>query len=326
MYAPSYRPAAASPDHRLAAARGGLSLIEVLISIFIISVGLLGVASLIPLAYLQADRGAQAERAGQVGHAALREFSARGMGDPRLWVGANLDPTNTASPLYPDPATAAANGYCIDPRGLLSQSWNNFPNGGTHQMPRVNLRNSLSTGAAMAQVQADDIFIAQDDLAFEVDKDQNDLFSAITQQQFGGNQKRMSNGQYSWMATLVRQFSGERYTLSVVVFDTRQLNAPESDYTLTFLVTPSIGGGEATIPAAAPDIRLGHWVMASDGTRFQWYRLIGASGLKTGADRNVTLAGPDWTGAASAKVTILPGVIGVYERTIRLETSSMWQR
>jgi hypothetical protein len=60
--------------------RQGISLLEVLVSIFIVSVGLLGVISLFPVGLQTAQRGLIAERAAVVGRTALKEFLTRGWG------------------------------------------------------------------------------------------------------------------------------------------------------------------------------------------------------------------------------------------------------
>lgn len=52
----------------------------------------------------------------------------------------------------------------------------------------------------------------------------------------------------------------------------------------------------------------------------RWYRVIEASEVDTSTNQmNLTLLGSDWTVGASNQVTVVPGVIGVFEKTIRLE-------
>ena len=52
-------------------ARSGLSLLEVLISVFVLSIGLLGVAAVIPLGYHQIVEATKADRAASCGRAGL---------------------------------------------------------------------------------------------------------------------------------------------------------------------------------------------------------------------------------------------------------------
>ena len=104
------------------------------------------------------------------------------------------------------------------------------------------------------------------------------------------------------------------------------------------------------------DIRQGQWVMLSGAVNtnttgvwtvmHKWYRVVAADSEvaidDTGAPamhptsntawKNVTLAGPDWPvwattnqgGVVNTQVTIMPGVVAVFEKTIRLENSSLW--
>ncbi|MBW3598289.1 MAG: hypothetical protein KY475_13580, partial [Planctomycetes bacterium] len=64
----------------------GVSVLEVLISIGVASIGLLGVILLVPLADHQMNRGFMLERASQTGVNAVRDFEARGMHDPTTWM------------------------------------------------------------------------------------------------------------------------------------------------------------------------------------------------------------------------------------------------
>lgn len=59
--------------------RRGISLLEVLISMFILLVGLLGVGALIPVGKLEVSQADQYDRTGAVGRAAFREIKVRGM-------------------------------------------------------------------------------------------------------------------------------------------------------------------------------------------------------------------------------------------------------
>ena len=137
-------------DNSHSALRRGISLLEVLMSIFIITIGVLGVAALLPLAAHLANRGTTADRASVAGNEAARQFLIRGMNQPSNWLLADgidpdladpnvpisLNPTDPASPLYP----LGAKRFCFDPRGCAHGVVANFPNGGTVSMPRITLR------------------------------------------------------------------------------------------------------------------------------------------------------------------------------------------
>ena len=78
----------AAPDRRHAPARParrGVSLMEVLISIFVLSVGLLGLAALIPVGNYSALETGKADRAGMCGRAAIRDLKVRRLLEPAFW-------------------------------------------------------------------------------------------------------------------------------------------------------------------------------------------------------------------------------------------------
>ena len=62
--------------------RRGITLLEVLISIGVVGIGLLGVASLIPLAHYKATQGIEEDRKSQFGKRAFRDFFVLGMDRP----------------------------------------------------------------------------------------------------------------------------------------------------------------------------------------------------------------------------------------------------
>ncbi len=331
--------------------RRGISLLEVLISIGVISVGLLGVAALLPLAQHLANKGTTADRAALSGKAAMVDFKTRDMANPDNWLtstgaAVSLDPTNAASPLNPSGAMA----YCLDPR-LLSRDATAtvFPAHGTGAtMPRLTLRKEPggaavgATNTAMPPLLADYIFTVRDDLTFQLDKANPAVPPVQTME--GNNARRAADDDFTWLANLVRETPGDRYTLSVVVIYRRgtpsggvrvPTQADEKSLAVTFLGS-GIGGGDVTVtgPAAAGAIP-GQWIFLTDGSRFRWYRIVYASELKNPTapashERELTLAGRDWgdttTNGGTATGTMLPGVVAVYERTIRLETSNLWQR
>jgi hypothetical protein len=74
-----------STIYHLPPSRRGISLMEVLISIFVLSIGLLGVAAIIPLGQLALWETAKADRSGACGRAAMREIQVSRLLDYRYW-------------------------------------------------------------------------------------------------------------------------------------------------------------------------------------------------------------------------------------------------
>lgn len=90
---------AASPNRGAtrAAARRGISLLEVLISMFVLLFGLMGVAAIFPVGNHYAGRGEQFDRGSALAEAAFADLKARGMLKPQLWLYASM-PDNPAVP------------------------------------------------------------------------------------------------------------------------------------------------------------------------------------------------------------------------------------
>jgi len=65
--------------------RRGISLLEVLVSIFIILFGILGVAALFPVGGFYVDRANQFDRAASIGESAFNEIQIRGLLRPEFW-------------------------------------------------------------------------------------------------------------------------------------------------------------------------------------------------------------------------------------------------
>ena len=83
--------------------RSGVSLLEVLVSVFVLSVGLLGVASLLPMGRYKAFEATKANRVGVCGRSAMREIMVRGWLDPEKWVAMNFFGRYDPSALPPGP-------------------------------------------------------------------------------------------------------------------------------------------------------------------------------------------------------------------------------
>jgi hypothetical protein len=128
--------------------RGGVSLLEVLIAIFVLMVGLLGVVSLIPAGRLEMVEAGKADRASACSQAILREVKIRGLINPAVWR-------------YPDGSPVIINGttlirartFAIDPLfiasnpGVAATTLQNFP-----YLNRPAEGNRLYGGADMARV------------------------------------------------------------------------------------------------------------------------------------------------------------------------------
>ena len=108
--------------------RRGITLLEVLISLGILSIGLASVVALIPAGGSQARKAQIEDRRGALGAAALNDIIARGMLNPSAWS------TLPGSPnLYRLVIDPLGNGTFPSAPGLTSVTIANVTDGSTHQ-------------------------------------------------------------------------------------------------------------------------------------------------------------------------------------------------
>ncbi|MBX3424976.1 MAG: hypothetical protein KF688_04785 [Pirellulales bacterium] len=84
-------------------ARGGISLLEVLISMFVLLFGLMGVAAMFPVGNHYAAQGQRFDRAAAAAPAAFAELKTRGYLRPEKWLYAPLPPTLAGQVRISDP-------------------------------------------------------------------------------------------------------------------------------------------------------------------------------------------------------------------------------
>lgn len=352
--------------------RFGVSLVEVLISIGVLSIGLLGVISLLPLASHQAQQGVLEDRKASVGRRAFREFLVRGMSNPNHWVAPPGMPPSQFMTVDRMPLRRA---YCIDPIGYApgpsATPAFQFPfnrTGNFQPMLRLSLSSQPGLGTiAMADqgvplpmsfLQARQSFTVEDDLNFEVPDDevlppfQNYLDDDPNNPSDQGT-KRTAEGRFSWFATLVPEIRSapggiasqtDLYRLSIVVTAGR-VPAIDTQLERSVLVAfPGLNtnhrvayaGGDIRVKVAEPlDLTSGQWLLLTQVlapqanppiTDFRWYEIL----FVDRENGDITLQGADWaivdaTGTPRETwATIVPNVTAVYEKTVRLETSSSW--
>jgi prepilin-type N-terminal cleavage/methylation domain-containing protein len=295
-------------------AHRGVTLIELMFAIGIMLVGLLGVAALIPLAGYEIGRGLTADRMSATGRNAVAEFDIRSMRrhDMHVYYDGSQFNSNQAA-------------FCIDPLGRSTAVNQSFPLVGVGTgvtMPRISLRNRPG-GQIMGRVQAERLFVARDDLAVQRLSD-----PTLPPQQVYGMpvSRRQYYGGFSWFATLVQEINkSDQYVLSVVVLEDRNLQAAEQELPVTHL--GGSGGGEVVLTGQL-DLRTGNWLMLTAApNRFRWYRVMNSMMDVDNSNpiEFVTLEGADIdSDFVPVSAVLVPGVVGVFEKTIRLEDTSLW--
>ena len=160
--------------------RAGISLLEIMISIGIVGIGLIGVAALIPLAHYKAAQGVQEDRKTLFGKRAFREFHVRGMDRPGS-IGSPLwfwDRPDGQQP-FDVQGRLVRQVYCLDPAMVAAareqgKSLYTFPSGlqCPWTVPRLTLLHSpLEMSGVqppmMTLAQAEEVFTLRDDLALQ---------------------------------------------------------------------------------------------------------------------------------------------------------------
>jgi len=355
--------------------RPGISLLEVMFSMGVISVGLLGVTAILPLALNQIGQGRVLDNASRVGQNATTLVRVHEMLNPVKWrfgetvtnVKGSYPPDFTNTTVFPQ---APNEGFCIDPLFVdantnyavapykaqffpyYDRTATTFP-----RMHRISLAAGNPSGM-MRWAEAERIFMLQDELVFDVPDEKN----VPPIQNFGSsNASRMYDGSTSWLATLSPNLDAsnqlhDSYVLSVVVFNKRNLTMPidgdtERLLSVDWRIDPSastpqyysgLGGGDMVLQSSTIEglvgITAGKWVMlmgnvtapSSVMPRFRWYRVVATSNepvynsTTMAFHLNVTLQGPDWDSRSQTGATFMPGVVAVYERSVRLESGSLW--
>ncbi|MDA1054179.1 MAG: hypothetical protein O3C40_27345 [Planctomycetota bacterium] len=350
--------------------RRGVSLLEVMFAMGVIAIGLAGVIAILPVALHHIGRGAVLDNASRVGLNAVEEFDLRGMGRPSLW---RYRATPPAVPLGPDlwfatPNATTRNGwataFAIDPWFIAKNNSDvnadEFPYGNTASVPRMDRITFRAfpggTASMMTAVQAEDVFVSQDELVFDLPADR----AQPPTQVFGqAAARRQYEGSISWMATVAPVLSSadrDLYTLSIVVFHNRSVTDTSAEHVVDVrnFIASGLAGGDVTLQGSSPDdldLQAGNWVMLMDFLSgvpyFRWYRVVAteesAQLSGTNWQRDVTLHGADWptslvantnlywssspppAGTVPTRVAVIDNVVAVYEKTVRLETGNLWE-
>jgi len=132
--------AASGALRRSAPRRSGLSLLEILVSVFVLSIGLMGVAAIIPLGHHQIVEATKSDRAAACGQAGLHEVKVRGWLNPTGWrwlagVPSTILVTDIDGDGIDDGAIRMRDSFAIDPLFFSHQDYGNQNNALTRQFP-----------------------------------------------------------------------------------------------------------------------------------------------------------------------------------------------
>ncbi|MBX3415516.1 MAG: hypothetical protein KF708_22725 [Pirellulales bacterium] len=219
-------------DHSPAKGRRGISLTEVLLSMFVMTVGILGLAALIPVGGSDVATAVRNDRTSNLGRAAFRDVQVRDWLNQNNWLDPDAgtawrdmdmpDGTNETIPFETSPLDYG-NAVCLDPMFLaravpegtpIDRRWgfpyrldNNPDPDNDHlqslnppRMQRVALRAWPGSTLPMSLAQTERLFRSSDDLVFGLPDNQPDgrPFASLGT----AGQVRQYTGDYSWMVTI----------------------------------------------------------------------------------------------------------------------------
>jgi type II secretory pathway pseudopilin PulG len=287
----------------------GITLMEVLISLGILSVGLLSILSLIPAGRSQAVKATVYDQAIATANNALADIVSRGFLDPSRFVLSARTKIDFLGDTAADPIGGSFT-------SITSQTAATIP---------------INSSTVPFAIQA-----AADDRAYTTtgadDPPQPTFVSGIP----------LTENKFTWLATiqdpsgspLSSMNPGTSALLSVVVFHRRSLT-PDGGrvYSIT---TPAsnVNGTTLTITSAtaATDdgeyLRSGGVVMIDNNGTYSWRRVLMAA-LQKNANlsldvADITVDGPGIAPGAAVSLYAYRGAVGLAERIVRLEGDSPW--
>jgi len=229
------RPRLPRSSFRAGCAPRGVSLMEVLIAMFVLSMGLLGVAAVIPLAGHEMLQAFKADRSSACAQAALRDIRVRGIlnpGDLRGYnfgtgdwrrIGEDNEPSPSAIYFEARRGYEFGESYAIDPL-YIAENWvgvsggasfGDFPYNprslGTPNGPGANrldnrwtrMQRVYWTGVGTSKLLASAAFHWHDDKLFPLPDDETQRPDQLLRRDGSGNALQSEfKGDYSWLVTV----------------------------------------------------------------------------------------------------------------------------
>lgn len=343
---------------RSGAGRRGLTLIEVLMAILVVTLGLVGIATLLPLSAHDTRQGSINDAAALVAKRAWRDFTVMGLNQPDKWFYNTGQPVYVFDPAFPTPWRGSDGSHRLVPPPLvLDPIFSNasmFPENGFPTKPtstpgiergrpsRLRVTPQMVNQLTPELIEADrvaaaDTFRSADDLVFEIP----DRASELPRQLFSSiGRRRQSNGYFSWLVMLDPvSTDGSFYKASIVLFHQRPTSTTGERVLPATALRLGISLGGVDVKFASDEltdleISNGDWVLLVklNTPYMQWYRITRTIGepeedplVPELYSLTVKLTGPDmrvheiFDGDPNMYGVILENVQTVYEKTIGLD-------
>jgi Tfp pilus assembly protein PilV len=307
--------------------RRGISLMEVLISMGILTIGLVSVISLIPAGRSQATKASAIDRSASLAQNAAADFINRGFMRPSGWN-----------------ATPSSNIAVFDP--LCDSAGDVFWTKTLGQSvihPRIDAVTTCSSTTSITSANsatADVVMRGEDDIRYSTDNVADDSPPLARWSYSATTGRHVFDGSYSYLATLSGANTswkpGEYKTLTIVTFNKRDTSLEPVLLTLSDttsgiwdVVVTNIPTGQSLKDVIKP----GAMVLAytsSPTSAYSWQRVLMA------ADATSSVAPSSWrvgltcegsgvsTTSTNNKVYVFPGAIGSLQMPVKLEGTSPW--
>lgn len=262
--------------------RSGFSLLEVLVSVFVVLIGLLGVATMIPAGRYEMTEARNADMGANLSRALLRSVITQINTD---WTPTDLSYYITFKGDASPSSVLVANALGKAPLAEYTGNFNNNP--------------VLKGNNDLYWTLNDDKLVqlwSQPDAGGDAVNSGNAAFNVA---------QVMGTGAYTAFATIIPQGNGFYEVTAGVVYRI----APDDDK--TFAVT-SQGGGTFTVVGEELPERGQYVLLYGDNNSPHWYRVENIYG------GFITLQGPEWFGGGNATMLVPGKVVSVSTRTLRL--------
>jgi type II secretory pathway pseudopilin PulG len=320
--------------------RAGITLLEVLISLGVLTIGLVSVVSLLPAGRSLAVKAAVYDRASALASNAAADLINRGLLRSEKWLNYSEDPsTPTSQFLVFDPLGPSWFGK-DDPQNSLGCLRPDAA--GAAQSLTAFLPNASGLSVNPVPPAATDIvFRGEDEPIYSTENVGNDD-PPLPKWSLSNNApaRRAFQGNYSYLATLQSAKTALPFwapataaTLTVVVFHRREVDAP---LVLTAEDDSEAGGWPISLAAGQTlkdVIKPGNFILSRDNNSsppaYRWHRVLMAT---EGADARgqvrafITCEGSDPPAAAGNVLYLFPASVAALEMPVRLEGTSEWNR
>lgn len=311
--------------------RRGITLMEVLVAITICGIGLLALLTLFPLGAMEMAQAVKFDRCGHIKHNAAFIANTWDIRHNPQVTAAMLNPlpgtlTDLSAPgILTNPAFAEASSYpvFIDPIGWHANqgnSWQDWVAGQTGSTPRRVTYDLLDPNTS-----PDPMFKLTNSYYATYSKQQLHRWCVFQDEIDFGNEPtpvapltRTPRYSYAYLAQMPKIRNPSLVELTVVLYSGRLLEEPqtgETTYTARYTAGFPIVNITWTTAQAAPEIRMGTWLLETDMVtqpRARFLRSVAVT--QTGANSmDVEVLIPPTT-TANGRIVVMENVIEVYYR------------